>query len=224
MMRILVINPNRSEACGAGIAAAISPFARPGGTLLDVVSLPDGPPAIYSWADWHAAVGPILRRIAADPADAYIIACASDPGIEAARAATAAPVFGIFRAAVAAAVARAERFGILAIVEASKARHRAALRAMGLETRLAATEALNVSMDRLLDPTAARAALVAAARACAAGGAETIILGCTGMAHHRRAVEDAAGVPVIEPCQQAAALALAALEGGPVSRQGGGAA
>ncbi len=211
MPRILVINPNRSEACGAGIAAAIAPLARPDGPRLDVVSLPDGPPAIYSWADWHAAVGPILRRIEADPADAYIIACASDPGIEAARAATARPVFGVFRAAVASAVARAERFGIVAIVDASIARHRAALRAMGLESRLAAEHALNVGMDTLLDPAAARGALIEAARACAAAGAETVILGCTGMAHHRGAVEAAVGLPVIEPCQQAAALALAAL-------------
>ena len=209
MSRILVINPNRSQDCGAGIAAAIAPFARPDGPRFDVVSLPDGPAAIYSWADWHAAVAPILRRIAADPADAYIIACASDPGIEAARAATPRPVFGVFRAAVAAAIARAERFGIVALVDASVARHRAALRAMGLEPRLAAEHALNVTMDTLLDPITARAALIPAARACAAAGAETVILGCTGMAHHRPAIEETLGLPVIDPCQQAAALALA---------------
>ena len=213
MTRILVINPNRSEACGAGISAALDPLRFPGGPTLDVVSLSEGPPAIYSWADWHAAVAPVLRRIEAEAADAYVIACASDPGIEAARAATPRPVFGIFRAAVAAAVARAERFGVIAIVEASKARHRAALRAMGLEARLAEEVALNVSMDTLLDPTAARAALIAAARDCAAAGAEVVILGCTGMAHHRAAIEAAAGVPVIEPCQQGAALAIAALAG-----------
>ena len=213
MARILVINPNRSEGCGAGISAALAPLRFPGGPALDVVSLADGPPAIYSWADWHAAVAPILRWIAADAADAYVIACASDPGIEAARALTPSPVFGIFRSAVAAASARAERFGVIAIVEASKARHRAALRAMGLEGRLAAEVALNVSMEILLDPVAARAALIAAARACAEAGAETVILGCTGMAHHRAAIEAAVGLPVIEPCQQGAALAIAALAG-----------
>ena len=213
MSRILVINPNRSEACGAGISAALAPLRFTGGPALDVVSLADGPPAIYSWADWHAAVAPILRWIAADAADAYVIACASDPGIEAARALTSRPVFGIFRSAVAAAAARAERFGVIAIVEASKARHRAALRAMGLEGRLAAEVALDVSMEILLYPVAARAALIAAARACAEAGAETVILGCTGMAHHRAAIEAAAGVPVIEPCRQGVALAIAALAG-----------
>jgi allantoin racemase len=30
------------------------------------------------------------------------------------------------------------------------------------------------------------------------------------MAHHRAAIEDASGVPVIEPCQAAAAIALIA--------------
>ena len=213
MARILVINPNSSDACGAGISAALSLLRFPGGPVLDVVSLADGPPAIYSWADWHAAVAPLLRRIAVDAADAYVIACASDPGIEAARALTPRPVFGIFRSAVAAAAARAERFGVIAIVEASKARHRAALRAMGLDARLATEVALNVSMDTLLDPVAARAALIDAARACAEAGAETVILGCTGMAHHRAAIEAAVGVPVIEPCQQGAALAIAALAG-----------
>ena len=121
-------------------------------------------------------------------------------------------MFGVFRCAVAAAVARAERFGVIAIVEASKARHLAALRAMGLETRLAAEIALNVTMETLLEPDAARARLIAAARACAAAGAGAVILGCTGMAHHRAAVEDAAGVPVIEPCQAAAGIALAAIQ------------
>jgi allantoin racemase len=51
--------------------------------------------------------------------------------------------------------------------------------------------------------------LITAAHDLVAVGAEAVILGCTGMAHHRRAVEDAVGVPVIEPCQAAAAQALA---------------
>jgi Asp/Glu/hydantoin racemase len=213
LARILVINPNRSEACGDGISLAIAPFRLAGGPTLDVVSLPEGPPAIYSWRDWHAAVEPICRCIERTSADAYVIACASDPGIEAARSVTRQPVLGVFRSAVAAAVARAERFGVVAIVEASKARHLTALRAMGLESRLAAEVALNVTMEALLDTSAARFRLIDAAQACVRAGAETIILGCTGMAHHHRAVEEAAGVPVIEPCQAAAALAILALGG-----------
>ena len=208
MPRILIVNPNCSEACSAGIDAAIAPFRFPGGPVLDVATLKDGPPAVYTWRDWHAAVEPLCRLIERESADAYIVACASDPGIEAARATTDKPVLGVFRSAVAVAVGRAERFGVVAIVDASKGRHMAALRAMGLEHRLAAEIALNVSMDTLLDPDAARARLILTGRALVQAGAETVILGCTGMAHHRGAIEQAIGVPVIEPCQAAAALAL----------------
>lgn len=211
MARILVINPNRSEACTAGISAAVAPLRFAGGPVLDVVTMKEGPPAIYTWRDWHAVVEPMCRMVEVSDADAFVVACASDPGIEAVRTATAKPVFGIFRSAVAAAVARAERFGVIAIVEASKARHRAALRALGLQDRLAGEIALNVSMETLLDPAAARSALIGAGRELAALGAETIILGCTGMAHHRLAVEGAVGLPVIEPAAAAAALAIGAV-------------
>ena len=81
---------------------------------------------------------------------------------------------------------------------------------MGLEDRLAGEVALNVSMDTLLDPGAARSALIAAGRELAAMGAETIILGCTGMAHHRAALRDATGLPVIEPAAAAVAQAIGA--------------
>jgi allantoin racemase len=212
MARILVVNPNSSVACSAGISAALAPFCLQGGPVFEVATLAEGPPAIYDWRDWHGVVAPLCRMIEREPADAYVIACASDPGIEAARATTKRPVLGVFRSAVAVAVARAERFGVIAIVEASKPRHMAALRAMGLDGRLAAEVALNVTMETLLQPQAARVRLIAAARECAAAGAGTVILGCTGMAHHRAAVEDAAGVPVIEPCQAAAAIALAAMQ------------
>ena len=137
-----------------------------------------------------------------------MIACASDPGIEAARAVTSRPVFGVFRSAVAAAVARAERFGVIAIVEASRARHMAALRAMGLADRLAGEVALNVTMEELLDPGVARARLIAAGRELAEAGAGAVVLGCTGMAHHRAAIAEAAGVPVIEPCQAGVLMAI----------------
>ena len=82
---------------------------------------------------------------------------------------------------------------------------------MGLEDRLAGEVALNLPMETLLDPDAARAALVAAGRELAAMGAETLILGCTGMAHHRTAVCNEVRLPVIEPTQAAVGLALVTL-------------
>jgi allantoin racemase len=213
MARILVINPNCSTECSAGIDAAIAPFRFAGGPALEIATLAEGPPAIYSWRDWHAVVEPLCRLISHESANAFVIACASDPGIEAARLVTDRPVFGVFRSAISAAVARAERFGVIAIVEASKARHLLALRAMGLAGRLAAEVALNVTMETLLDPGLARARLIAAARELAEAGAGAVVLGCTGMAHHRAAIADAVGLPVIEPCQAGALMAIGAVHG-----------
>jgi Asp/Glu/hydantoin racemase len=211
MARILVINPNCSVDCSAGIDAAIRPFRAPDGPDLHVATLAAGPPAIYDWRDWHNVVEPLCRLVEREPADAYVIACGSDPGIEAVRSVTRRPVFGVFRSAVASAVAQAERFGVIAIVDASKARHMLALRAMGLDGRLAAEVALNVTMDELLDPDHARTRLIASARELAAAGAGAIVLGCTGMAHHRRAIADAVNLPVIEPCQAGVLLAMGAV-------------
>lgn len=216
MARILVVNPNSSLSCSQGIDAALASFRWPGGPALEVATLEDGPPVIYSWEDWHAAVRPLCRRIARERADVFIVACGSDPGIEAARAVTNRPVLGIFRSAVAAAVARAERFGVIALVDQSRARHLVALRSMGLEQRLAVEVPLNVTMETLLDADAARARLISAAREAAAAGAQTVILGCTGMAHHRPWIEDGAGVAVIEPCQAAVAQALGIVLGGTI--------
>ena len=211
--RILFINPNSNERCGEGIARALDPFRAEGFPDLDVVSLPDGPTVIYTWADWYAAAGPILDTIRREDnrTDLFAIACASDPGLPAAREATRKPVIGIFSAAVAHALTLAERFGVIALARASVQRHALGLRQMGVESRLAAEIPMDVDMDALLDPQATRAAMQRTARDLVDRGAQTIILGCAGMAHHRAAVEDAAGVPVVEPCQAAAGAALARL-------------
>lgn len=223
--RILFINPNSNQRCGAGIAAALAPFRAEGFPTLDVVTLPDGPPAIVAWSDWYAAAGPILDTIRREDnrTDLFAIACASDPALPAARETTRKPVIGIFAAAVAQALTLAERFGVIALASASIERHALALRQMGTEARLAAEIAMSVDMDTLLDPRATRAAMQRTARELVERGAKTVILGCAGMAHHRAAVEDAAGVPVVEPCQAAAGVALSTLLAGappPYPRQG----
>ncbi|WP_203075966.1 aspartate/glutamate racemase family protein [Falsiroseomonas ponticola] len=212
--RILVVNPNSSAACTRGIATALSGFAAPGMPVLEVTDLRDGPPAIVTWRDWFGVAEPLCQLVQREAAAAYVIACVSDPGVDAVRTVTKAPVFGPLRSAIAAALARADRFGIIAFADPSIARQRRAMAAMGVEARLAGHIPLNLPMDVLTDPVAPRAALIAAAKRIVEQGAEAVILGCAGMAGHRAAVEAACGVPVIEPCQAAAALAIQAVVAG----------
>ena len=209
--RILVVNPNSSLSCTRGIEASLTGFAAPGLPRLEVTHLPEGPPAIVTWRHWFSVAEPLCRLVEREPAAAYVIACVSDPAVEAVRTVTRAPVLGPLRSAVAAALARADRFGIIAMADASLPRQRRALAAMGVEARLAGHLPLNLDMEVLTDPVAPRAALRDAARRLAEMGAEAVILGCAGMAGHRAAAEAACGVPVIEPCQAAAALAIQAV-------------
>jgi Asp/Glu/hydantoin racemase len=39
-------------------------------------------------------------------------------------------------------------------------------------------------------------------------GADVLVLGCAGMAHARARLQEATGLPVIDPCQAGAAMAL----------------
>lgn len=210
---VLVLNPNSSKSCTGAIRDSLAGF----GTGFTVETLPDGPSAIATWQDWHDAAGPLLRRVqaaeAAGAPAAYVVACVSDPGIDLLRGVTRRPVFGALRSGIAAALARADRFGLVAFVPASVPRHRRVLQAMGMEHRCTASLPLDLPMDALTHPDACRPRLVAVATALRDGGAEAVILGCAGMARHRRFLEDAIGLPVIEPVQAAAAQAtLACLE------------
>jgi len=211
--RILVINPNSSEACTETIRRAVAPLMPPAGPRLEVMTLTEGPPAIATWRDWHAVAGPLAALVERQEAAAYVVACVSDPAIDLLRSLTPRPVFGALRAGLAAAVARAERFGLIAFVEASVQRQRRVLQTMGLEARCVASMPLNLPMEALLDAEGPRPRLIELGKALRERGADSIVLGCAGMAGHRRFLEDAVGLPVIEPCQAAVAQAvLATLE------------
>lgn len=211
--RILIINPNSSQACTAGIREAVAPFAGPGLPRIEVTQLDEGPPAIVTWRDWFGVAEPLCRRIEAEPAEAYVIGCVSDPGLEAARGVTDKPVVGMFRSAVAAALTRAERFGIIGFTEKSLPRQRRALQSMGVEGNMAGWIPLNLPMHVLTDPVAPQARIAQAARQLADQGAEVIVLGCAGMAGHVVVTMEASGLPVVEPCQAGAAAAMLAVVG-----------
>ena len=221
--RILVINPNSSRSCTEAIDAALRPLASTPAARFEVVRLPEGPPAVASWRDWHAVAEPLRALVLREDAAAYVVACVSDPGLDLLRDATPRPVLGMLRCAVGAALARgAERFGIIGFTESSLPRQRRVLQSMGVEERLSGFEALNLPMETLTDPTAPRPRIAEAARILAAGGAEAIILGCAGLSGHLAVAEDAAGgIPVIEPCRAAGAMALLAVLGQGGSGDGG---
>ena len=210
--RILVINPNSSETVTAGIDAAMAPLRLAGGPGIDCVTLAEGPPGIETQVQVDGVVAPLLALIRREPAAAYVIACFSDPGLKAAREVTAAPVFGISESAIARALSLGERFGILAILPASVSRHRRYVRSLGLESRFADSQPIGRGVAALAEPAATLAAMTEVGRRLRDDkGADVLILGCAGMAGYRAALEAELGLPVVEPCQAAAAAALGAV-------------
>ena len=140
-----------------------------------------------------------------------MIACYSDPGVEACREARRAPVFGIQEAGVLSAMARADLFGVIAISSAAIVRHRRFMRRMGVLDRCAGDLALDMSVDETARGEGTFARLEEVGAALADRGAGALVLGCAGMARHRAPLESALGLPVIDPTQAAVTMALGAL-------------
>ncbi len=212
---IVVVNPNSNEVVTQGLDAALDCFRFPSAPAIECLTLAEGPFGIESQVDSDAVVLPLVRLVEArGDAGAFVIACYSDPGLDACRSATRAPVFGIQESGVLTALARGDRFGVIAIAEASIRRHRRYLRRMGALDRLAGERALNVSVDETARGERTFERLVETARALIGDGADTVILGCAGMARHRAPLEAELGLPVIDPTQAAVAMAIGALATG----------
>ena len=208
---LFVINPNSSAVVTAGIAGAVAPLGRMGAPI-ECLTLAEGPPGIESQAQADETVAPMLRLAATleDQAAGFVIACFGDPGVHALRDRTRKPVIGIQEAAVATALTLGQRFGIIAILPRSIPRHLRSLGAMGVARAAGGGVARSgVGVAELAQPARTEARLIETGRALRdADGAEVLILGCAGMARYRARLEDALGLPVIDPCQVAVATAL----------------
>ncbi len=212
---IVVINPNSNEAVTAGLDAALGSFRLGGGPEIECLTLTEGPFGIESQLDSDSVVMPLARLVQARPdAGAFVIACYSDPGLDACRSVAPQPVFGIQESGVLTAMARADRFGVIAIADASVARHRRTMARMQVLDRLAGEIPLNISVDESARGTGTFARLVEVGGALKGQGAGALILGCAGMATHRAGLEAELGIPVIDPTQAAVAMALGTLLAG----------
>jgi allantoin racemase len=121
--RILVVNPNSNTTVTAAINAAVDPFRFTDGPEIACTTLEEGPRGVETQKDADSVTMPLRRLVeGANDVDAFVIACYSDPGLHVCREGTGSPVFGIGECAIATALTRGERFGVLAIGARSIAR------------------------------------------------------------------------------------------------------
>jgi Asp/Glu/hydantoin racemase len=210
---IHIINPNSSMSVTHGIDRAVDGLRASSMVPIQCHSLEGAPKGIESQAHIESVVLPLLEKARdldrQDEASAFIVACFSDPGLALLREQIAKPVLGIAESAVLTAMTLGQRFGIVSILSASVSRHMRYLGAMGVMDRLAADLPLELTVAQLSEEKTTMARLSHVARQLReARGADVIILGCAGMAPYRRALEQEIGIPVVDPCQAAAAMAI----------------
>jgi allantoin racemase len=200
-MRCLVVNPNTTASMTATIAAAARSAASPETEIVGVTSAM-GPVSIEGYYDEAFALPGLLAAIAAgerEGADAAVIACFDDTGLDAARAMARIPVLGLCESALATAGFIAHRIGVVTTLERSLAPIEMLVRRYGMAQRVR-VRAADIPVLSLEDPTSgARGKLEREiARALEEDRAEAIVLGCAGMADLARALQSQLDVPVID--------------------------
>ncbi|MCZ8374453.1 MAG: aspartate/glutamate racemase family protein [Beijerinckiaceae bacterium] len=213
MSGILVINPNSNPAVTQGFDEALEPLRRPGAPAITCESLAEGPFGIESQAHVDGVAMPLAKLVASRPeADAFVIACYSDPGLFVCREATRKPVFGIAECGLLTALARGQRLGVIAIARRSIPRHIRYMRQMGIMDRLANERPLEMSVAETASGEGTLARMIAVGSELRdLDGADVIVMGCAGMARHRKGLEAALGIPVVDPVQAAVTMALGAV-------------
>ena len=113
MTKILIVNPNTTASMTETIGAAARAVAAPG-TEISAVTSAMGPVSIEGYYDEAFAVPGLIQALMNAPdADAAIVACFDDTGLDAARTAAHFPVVGICEAALVTAGQIAKRIAIV---------------------------------------------------------------------------------------------------------------
>src|SRR6188508_114569 len=210
-MRILVINPNSTEAVTRGIDEAVEPLRMPGGPAIDCVTVKEGPPGVETQQHVDGVVPHLLSLVSQKETQysAFVIACYSDPGLHSVREATKKPVLGISECGILTALTLGHRFGVIAILEKSIPRHLRYMGALGVTDRLAGELPVDIPVVELSDEKKTFGRMVEVGKELRTRlGADVVVMGCAGMARYRKGLQAEIGVPVVEPTQAAVSMAI----------------
>jgi len=216
MTQLLLINPNTTASMTAAIGDAARAVAAPD-TRVHVCQPTFGPASIEGHFDEAIAAAGVAEQVRlADPApDVVVIACFGDPGLDAAREATDAPVLGIAEAAFHAAAMLATGFSVVTTMTRTCVIAEHLLQRYGFERICRGVHGTDVpvlALEAMARDTLAQ--IEAACRhALAHDRSGAIVLGCAGMASLTRTLQQRLRVPVIDGVAAAVkfAEALAAL-------------
>ncbi|MCZ8316681.1 aspartate/glutamate racemase family protein [Phreatobacter sp.] len=208
-MHLTIVNPNTTASMTHTIGEAARAVAAPG-TVIEAVNPEHGPASIEGYYDEVHAIPGMLAEMRARPgADAFVIACFDDTGLEAARSLMDAPVIGIGEAAMHLATLVAGRFSVVTTLAVSVPALEHNVHKYGFSHRCGRVRSCEVPVLELEDPASGAYGLISAeiSRAKTEDRAEAIVLGCAGMADLAARLSAEHGIPVIDGVAAAVKLA-----------------
>lgn len=204
--RITLVVPITTE--GFRSAEQFAPYV-PDNVEIEVRQIGHGPASIESECDDLLAAPDVLRvakEAEAEGADAIVIDCMADPGLQAVREALTVPAFGPGQTSMLVASLLAHKFGFLTIMPnliPAIERHAAMY---GLTSNLAGVVSIDVPVLQLEDDeNHTLTAMTRKSIELIDRGAHAIVLGCTGLLWAASRLEKSltdkgyAGVPVVNP-------------------------
>ena len=197
-----MVNPNTTTAMTDVMIACAAPLVDPRTELVGITNR-TGPASIEGHLDEALAVPGLLRAVAdadAAGADGFVVACFGDPGLDACREVASGPVVGIAEAAMHVATLLGRSFSIVTTLARMMGQAEHLVQRYGYGAKCRSIYACEVPVLELDDPASEARKLVVdhCRRAVEHDEADTVVLGCAGMADFCADVSEQVGVPVVD--------------------------
>jgi allantoin racemase len=171
---------------------------------ISVVSIEKGPASIESAYDEEIAAPWILEKVKEAEEkgfDACIIDCVADPALNAAREIVSIPVIGVGQASMAITSVLCDKFSVVTVLKRVLSLLWRRVKEYGFEAKVASIRSVEVRVLELEEKRSeVKATLLSESKkAMDEDEAGAIILGCTGMIGMARELQEAIGIPVIDP-------------------------
>ncbi|KPJ94539.1 MAG: Asp/Glu/hydantoin racemase [Gemmatimonas sp. SG8_17] len=195
-MRIFIINPNSDPDMTSRIQRSAQEYAV-GEFEVDTRLTPGAPRFIETYQD-RVQAAPGMMRLVRDnepDSDAFVIACHSDPNVDAIKEMTERPVVGIGEASMKIATMLGHSFSVITTHRHSIPGKLAQARKYHLQEQLVSVRAPDEGREGFDDQDL----FLALSRAAVHDDlAEVIVLGCAGLSGIDKMIQQALGVPVLD--------------------------
>ena len=214
-MKILLANPNATEAITEGCGVLARKAASPGTEVIAWTNR-EGPPVVDSFYADYAAGRALSRSLArwAPPPDAVVLAGFGNYGTAAVKEVMDVPVLNLAEAALAFAIPFCHRFAVLTTSPRMIPYTQDLIALLGLAGRCSDVRAVSLPPLDSTDPSPAAAeaeVLAAVEHLVAESAADLVILGGSRLSPYAARIGDRAPVPIVEPVACAVHMAEAAV-------------